>query len=37
MDNDQNGRYFRVDGQLRYQWGADQEIMTIINKRDKLE
>ena len=35
MDNDQNARYFRVDGQLRYHWGADQEIMTIINKRDK--
>ena len=24
-----------MDGQLRYHWGADQEIMTIINKRDK--
>ena len=35
MENDQNARYFRVDGQLRYHWGADQEIMTIINKRDK--
>ena len=35
MDNDQNARYFRVDGQLRYNWGADQEIKTIINKRDK--
>ena len=35
MDNDQNARYFRVDGRLRYHWGADQEIMTIINKRDK--
>ena len=35
MDNDQNARYFRVDGQLRYHWSADQEIMTIINKRDK--
>ena len=34
MDNDQNARYFRVDGQLRYHWGADQEIMTIVNKRD---
>ena len=35
IDNDQNARYFRLDGQLRYHWGADQEIMTIINKRDK--
>ena len=35
MDNDQNARYFRADGQLRYHWGADQEIMTVINKRDK--
>ena len=35
MDNDQNARSFRVDGQLRYLWGADHETMTIINKRDK--
>ena len=35
MDNDQHARYFRVDGHLRYHWGADQEIMTTINKRDK--
>ena len=35
MDNDQKARYFRADGQLRYHWGADQEIMTVINKRDK--
>ena len=35
MENDQNARYVRVDGQLRYHWGADKEIMTIINKRDK--
>ena len=35
MDNDQNARYFRLDGQLRYHWGADQEFMTIMNKRDK--
>ena len=24
-----------MDGQLRYHWGADQEIMTTINKRNK--
>ena len=35
MDNDQNARYFRIDRQLRYHWGADQEFITIINKRDK--
>ena len=35
MNNDQNARYFRVEGQLRYHWGADQEIMAIINRRDK--
>ena len=35
MDNDQNARYFPVDVQLRYHWGAGQEIMTIINKRSK--
>ena len=35
MNNDQNGRYFRVEGQLRYKWSADQEIMTNINRRDK--
>ena len=33
--NDQNACYFRVEGQLRYHWGADQEIMPIINRRDK--
>ena len=35
LDNDQNARYFRVVGQIRYHWGADQGIMTIINKREK--
>ena len=35
MNNDQNARYFRVEGQLRYHWGADQKIMAIINGRDK--
>ena len=24
-----------MDGQLRYHWGADQEIMAIINRWDK--
>ena len=35
MNNDQNARYFRAEGQLRYHWGADQEIMAIINRRNK--
>ena len=35
MNNDQNARYFRVEGQLRYNWGSDQEIMAINNRRDK--
>ena len=35
MNNEQNARYFPVEGQLRYHWGADQEIMAIINRRDK--
>ena len=26
---------FRVEDQLRYHWGADEEIMSIMNKRDK--
>ena len=34
-DNEQNARYFCVEGQLRYHWGADQERMGIINRRDK--
>ena len=25
----------RVEGQLRYHWGADKEIMAIVNKRGK--
>ena len=32
-NNDNNARFFRIDGQLRYHWGADDEIMTIINRR----
>ena len=31
-NNDNNARFFRIDGQLRYHWGADDEIMTIINR-----
>ena len=32
---DNNARLFRIEGQLRYHWGADDEIMTILNRRDK--
>ena len=35
MINDQIARYFCVEGQLRYYWGADQENMAIINRNDK--
>ena len=35
MKNDQNARFFRVEGHLRYHWCIDQEIMVIINRRDK--
>ena len=34
-NNDNNARFFRMDGQLRYHWGADDEIMNIINRREK--
>ena len=34
-NNDNNARIFGIDGQLRYHWGADDEIMTIINRREK--
>ena len=34
-NNYNNARFFRIDGQLRYHWGADDEIMTIINRREK--
>ena len=33
--NDNNAHFFRIDGQLRYHWGADDEILTIINRREK--
>ena len=32
-NNDNNARFFRIDGQLRYHWGADDEIITIINRK----
>ena len=35
MNKYQNNCYFRVEGQLRHHWGADQEIMAITNRRDK--
>ena len=34
-NNNNNARFFRIDGQLRYHWGADDEIRTIINRREK--
>ena len=34
-NNNNNARFFRIDGQLRYHWGADDEIMTIMNGREK--
>ena len=35
INNDnQNARFFRTDGQLRYHWGAENQIMTIINRRE---
>ena len=37
MDNDnnrQNADRFTPDGRLKYHWGADDEIMKIINRRD---
>ena len=33
MNNNDNNA--RIDGQLGYHWGADDEIMTIINRRKK--
>ena len=35
INDNQNARYFRTDGQLRYRWGAADQIMTIINMREK--
>ena len=34
-NNDNNARFFRIDGQLRHHWGAVDDIMAIVNKRDK--
>ena len=34
-NNDNNARFVRIDGQLRYHWGADDAIMTIINRREE--
>ena len=34
-NNDNNARFFRIDGQLRYHWGTDDGIITIINRRGK--
>ena len=34
-NNNKNARFFRIDGQLRYHWGADDETLTIINRREK--
>ena len=34
-DENQNARQFRNDRQIRYHWGADDEIMGIINNREK--
>ena len=34
-ENNQNDRFFRVEGQLTYNWGADNEIMSFINTREK--
>ena len=33
--NNRIARFFRIDGQLRYHWGADDEIVTFINRREK--
>ena len=35
MNNNQNERYFPVEGQLRYHWCANQDNMAIINRKDK--
>ena len=34
-NNDNKARFVRIKGQLGYHWGADDEIMTIINRREK--
>ena len=33
-NDNQNERFFQKDGQLRCHWGADDQIMTIINRRE---
>ena len=34
-DENRNTRHFRNDRQIRYHWGTDDEIMAIINSREK--
>ena len=34
-NNENNTRFIRTDGQLRHHWGADDDIMAVINRRDK--
>ena len=34
-DENQNAKKFRSDRQISYHWGADDEIMAIINNREK--
>ena len=33
--NENNARFFRTDVQLRHHWGADDDILAIVNKREK--
>ena len=34
-DENQNGRQLQNYWQVRYHWGADDDIMAIINNREK--
>ena len=34
-NENQNARFFPTDGQLRYHWCADDQIMTTINIRER--
>ena len=34
-DENQNGRQFRKDRQIRYHWGADDNFLAIFNSREK--
>ena len=34
-DNNQYARFFGIDGQLRYHWGADNEVKAVIKKREE--